>query len=259
MEKRTRNIFLGLFGLGASCVVVACAVAFLAPQAVLYLTGFGTGEDTAEILGGLSDGGVIVNEGGDVITGNPLSTKAIAPTPVVVVQELNQVTVQLDGQSQTVDLDTLGVDQAVQGATEDGDEVYYFEYDEISVNEMFNTVLWPNAPIEATSQINNIVIDLKPNAVVLSGDANLGFGIQPVSVILGIDASNARFAVVGMELNGLVFETPPNGPIGESVTFLETEGNRALDELVLFGSDGSPLSIKNLAVEDGRLRITAGQ
>ena len=227
----------------------------MAPRAILYFAGFQDGQDTDEFLGGMSDGAITINESGEIETGNVLVE--VAPTPVIVVEEIDQVTVELDGRQETIDLNALGVDRAELGTAADGSDVYYFEYDESSINEIFQTAVWPQAPADVTSQVQNVSIELRSNAVVLNGQADIGFGMQDVGVILAVDGSNARFSVAGVELGGLVFETPPSGPIGEYITLAETEGNRALNELVLYSSGGTPLSIENIAVENGQLRITA--
>lgn len=255
MENRSRNILLGFVGIGALCVLCACVGAFFAPRAAMYVAGFRDGQDTDEFLGDLSDGSIVIDETGATVTGNPVLE--VAPTPVTVIEELDQVTVELDGQQGTVDLNALGVDRAEKGTDADGSEVYYFEYDESSINQIFQTAVWPQAPAEVTNQVQNVSIDLRSNAVVLNGQADIGFGMQDVAVILAIDANQAKFTVAGIEVGGLVFETPPGGPIGEYVTLIETEGNRALDELVLYGSGGTPLSVQHIAVENGQLRITA--
>ncbi len=275
MGKRRRNIILGFIGVGAMCVIFACVGAYFVPRIMVAFAGFGDGQQTEDVLGQLSDGGLTIevldNNGGELVitegvganseiaSSNTTSggSVAVAPTPAVVVQELDQVTVQLDGQQETVDLNAMGVDQAAAGITTEGNEVYYFEYDETSINEVFQSTVWPEAPPEVTNQVQNVSIDLKPNAVIVSGQANLGLGSQQIAVILGIDGNNARFKVIGVDIGGMVFSTPPDGPIGDMISELEIEGNRALSELVLYGNNGNPLNIENIAVEDGRIRVTA--
>lgn len=105
----------------------------------------------------------------------------------------------------------------------------------------------------------NIAVDLRPGGAVVYADVNAGLYWQRVGIVTRLDETNARFYVVGVDINGIVYNpvTLPfdlDDTVADAINHIEREGNNALRELVVY-AEGESYTLSSIAVDDSTLTL----
>ncbi|NOR82095.1 MAG: hypothetical protein GQ526_01220, partial [Ardenticatenales bacterium] len=77
-----------------------------------------------------------------------------------------------------------------------------------------------------------------------------------VGAVLMLDASGRQFILAGVDIDGRFYNVPPEGPVADLTQQLESEGNRALRELVFLDAAGE-LRIRHINVSQDGAQILA--
>jgi hypothetical protein len=245
-------------------LIVVVIIATVPAALALRLAGFRSQGDTAEILderGSLAaptiawspsvDGDATLDDGVAPADG----AGGAQPSPGGP-QTLDAVTVDLWflAQPRTVPSDQLGADRLERGQTEAGATAYYIEFDEAGANAQLDR--WFGEYVAAQSRLRDPAIDLKPGGAIVYADVDLELGWQRVGAVLMVDATGRQIQVVGVDIGGRLYSTPPDGQIAEMVQRVESEANRALRELA-FVDDAGQLIIRAISVDETRAQILA--
>lgn len=188
------------------------------------------------------------------------STEALfqsTPIPTIELQNAQQppqFTVDL-GQygSQTLSNDS-GLYDVQVGSDPSGGQAAVVSFSEAGLQELCrqrSDVCGPNNP-----RFRNAQIDLRPGGAVVYADVvipQLGNVEQRAGAIMRLDASGQRFEFAGVDINGTVYDVPPE-QFGETVAEMERAGNDILDQLRLEASGGQ-YTLSQVSIDDGTLTI----
>ncbi len=173
------------------------------------------------------------------------------------VTPLTQVTVQLQGETNTINSGDLYARQVVQTRTDTGATAYVVEYDEIGANALVNQLWQEYATAEVRSNMRNPSVDLQNGAVILFAEAGTPLGWQNIAVSLDFDEQGTAFSVGSVSVGGLALSaSSAPEPLAGMLTQLEQEGNAALQTAVFLDTSGQ-LSINQIYIADGFLRMIA--
>jgi hypothetical protein len=245
-------------------VIVVVVIATVPAALALRLAGFRSQGITADILGqrGVAaaptiDWSPATAEGAvpQASAGGGQDGGVAQPVPEGP-QSLDAVTVDLWflAQPQTLPSDQVGAERLERGETVSGDTAYFIEFDEESAN--VHLMQWFGDYIEQQSRLRDPWIDLKPGGAVVYADVDLEVGWQRVGAVLMVDGTGRQIEVVGVDIDGRLYSTPPDGQIAELVQRVESEANRALRELTFLDPAGE-LAIQTISVTEDRAQILA--
>ncbi len=141
-----------------------------------------------------------------------------------------------------------------RGRVKDGKVAYYIEFDQVGINACLGH--WFGAYVAQEERVRNAWIDLQPGGAVVYADVNLELGWQRVGAVFMLDASGRQLVLVGVDIDGRLYSTPPAGSIADLVAQLEAETNRALRELIFLDSAGQ-LTIQRISISQDRVQILA--
>jgi hypothetical protein len=245
-------------------VIVVVLIATVPAALALRLAGFRSQGITADVLGqwgaaagptitwspGEDEGFAQADPAGGGQDNSGDSTDPDGP------QALEAVTVDLWylAQPQTLTFDQVGAERLERGKTESGETAYYIEFDEDSANA--HLMEWFGDYIEQQSRLRDPWIDLKPGGAVVYADVDLEIGWQRVGAVLMVDGTGQQIQVVGVDVDGRLYSTPPGGQIAELAKRVESEANRALRELAFLDPAGQ-LAIQKISVTEDRAQILA--
>ncbi len=145
-------------------------------------------------------------------------------------------------------------DRLERGWTEAGRLAYYIEFSEQGANAFLNH--WLSSYVAEQARIRDPWIDFTSGGVVVHAELNLEVGWQRVGAVLMLDASGRQFTVAGVDIDGRFYSVPPEGPVADLTQQLESEGNRALRELVFLDAAGE-LRIRQISVSQDGAQILA--
>jgi hypothetical protein len=171
-------------------------------------------------------------------------------------QSLDAVTVDLWflAEPQTLQSDQVGAERLERGETGSGETAYFIEFDEESANA--HLMQWFGEYIDQQNRLRDPWIDLKPGGAVIYADVDLEVGWQRVGAVLMVDGTGRQIEIVGVDIDGRLYSTPPNGQIADLVRQVESEANRALRELTFLDPAGQ-LAIQTITVTEDRAQILA--
>jgi hypothetical protein len=107
----------------------------------------------------------------------------------------------------------------------------------------------------ASSQYRNARIDLRPGGGIIYADVYIPeFGLwQPIGVVLRLDANRRQFEVAGVDVNGVLYDLPPN-ELGDRVNEVSRVGNDILNQLTLDASGGR-YALSEVQIDDNTLTL----
>ena len=129
-----------------------------------------------------------------------------------------------------------------RGRVKDGKVAYYIE--------------WYGRVVAQEERVRNVSLDLQSGGAVLYADVNLELGWQRVGAVFMLDASGRQLVLVGVDIDGRLYSTPPAGSIADLVAQLEAQTNRALRELIFLDPAGQ-LVIQRISISQDRVQILA--
>ncbi len=141
-----------------------------------------------------------------------------------------------------------------RGKLETGRTAYFIQFDEQGINSYLSH--WFGAYVEREARLRNPWLDLKAGGAVLYADVNLEVGWQRVGAVFMLDASGRQLMLAGVEMNGRLYSTPPDGQIAVLAAQLEGQANRALRELIFVDPAGS-LTIQAISLGENSAQVLA--
>lgn len=105
------------------------------------------------------------------------------------------------------------------------------------------------------SQFHNARIDLRPGGGIIYADVYIAqFGLwQPVGVVLRLDGSRRQFELAGVDVNGVLFDLPPN-ELGQQVESIARAGNDLLNQISLDASGGRYI-LREVVIDESTLTL----
>jgi hypothetical protein len=141
-----------------------------------------------------------------------------------------------------------------RGRTDDGALAYYIEFDQAGINTYLNT--WFGGYVAQEPRVRNVWLDLKPGGAIVYAEVNLEVGWQGVGAVFMLDASGRQLILAGVDMDGRLYSTPPDGQIASLVAQLESESNRALRELTFVDPAGR-LTVRRISLGEDLVQILA--
>ena len=157
-------------------------------------------------------------------------------------------------QPETFDASQVFAERLERGSLDDDQVAYYIEYDEVGLNTYLNT--WVGAYAASQLPMRNPWIDLKPGGAVVYAEVDLEVGWQEVGAVFVLDESGRQFLLSGLDVGGRYYSLPPEGEVADLAHQLETEGNRALQDLTFIDPAGS-LTVQSINLTEDNVRILA--
>jgi hypothetical protein len=136
----------------------------------------------------------------------------------------------------------------------DGTLAYYLEFDQAGINTYLNT--WFGRYVAQEKRVRAVSLDLKPGGAIVYAEVDLEVGWQRVGAVFMLDASGRQLILAGVDMDGRLYSTPPDGQIASLVARLESESNRALRELTFVDPAGR-LTIQSISLDEDRVQILA--
>lgn len=230
------------------------------------------GDSTEDVLADLSDNQAepaidwtVISErsapiGADSVAGSESDQAAAGsntlPQPVITVEEVDVVRVKVQNQTGQIDTKAAGVSKSAEIVAEDGQSSFVFEYNEANLNEMVLTTANSEMPPELKSQVILEQVELRPGALVVSGQVNPGVGgWQSLGVISTVGSSGKSLEIVGIDIGGAVLDASSAGPMQELFSSVEQEINQTLQNLAVISGNGVEVSLDQIYLGDGILQI----
>jgi hypothetical protein len=244
-------------------VIVVVVIATVPAALALRLAGFRSQGTTADVLSQRGAAAAPTIAWSPPVAGNmdePSPAAGGGDNPYVPSagepEALSEVTVDLWflAQPQTLPSEQVGAERLERGEIENGETAYFIEFDEESANA--HLMEWFGEYIEQQSRLRNPWIDLKPGGAVIYADVDLEVGWKRVGAVLMVDDTGQQIQVVGVDIDGRLYSTPPDGQIAELVQRVESEANRALQELTFLDPAGQ-LVIQEISVTENAAQILA--
>jgi len=184
------------------------------------------------------------------------SLPAVSPPDPDLVEPLDAVRVDIWFLSQPATFypHEIYAQRLERGRTEDGALAYYIEFDEEGANAYLDH--WFGVYVAQEARVRDPWIDLKPGGAVIYADVDLELGWQRVGAVFMLDNNGRQLVLVGVDVDGRLYSTPPAGRIAELAAQLESEGNRALRELTFLDSAGR-LTIQAISLSEDGAQILA--
>ncbi len=112
---------------------------------------------------------------------------------------------------------------------------------------------------DGNQQVRDISFDLRPGGAIINLEVNTGAFWQRIGVVLRLDESQRRFRVVGVDVDGYLYEydTLPfglNDVVGQAIADIEREGNNALTQMAL-ESGGDPYTLESVRIDHDALTL----
>lgn len=189
--------------------------------------------------------------------GWPLPSATDAPEPLDVIQV--QHWALLDGSKQFF-TDTLFVNKLERSVVNNQTSAYYVEYTEAGLNTLWTNELaqYAHPRQELWQQFSNPTVDLKPGAIVVYADADLGTQQQRVGITLGLvqTSGGPQFYVMGVDVDGELYtQQSAEGLVAAVLSPLEANINEVLRSTRLVEPDGRLLTIREMYIDEGRIQI----
>ena len=145
--------------------------------------------------------------------------------------------------------------QKLERGLVNGDQVaYYIEFDELGLNTYLGH--WFGEYVVQTDRVRDVSIDLVPGGAMIYADVNLELGWQHVGAAFMLDPNGRQLSLVGVDIDGRFYSTPPAGSVAELARQLETQSNRALRDLVFIDPAGR-LVIRQISLGPDQAQILA--
>lgn len=225
------------------------------------------GDSTEEVLADLSDNQAeaavdwtIISERSARLEANATDGGAAAdnslPQPVITIEEVDVVRVKVQNQTGQIDTKAAGISKSAEIVAEDGQSSFVFEYNEANLNEMVLTTANAEMPPELKDQVILERVELKPGALVVSGQVNPGVGgWQSLGVISTVGSSGKSLEIVGIDIGGTVLDASAAGPMQELFSSVEQEINSTLQNLAVISGNGVEVSLDQIYLGDGILQV----
>jgi hypothetical protein len=141
-----------------------------------------------------------------------------------------------------------------RGRIEDGALAYYIEFDQAGINTYLNC--WFGGYVAQEPRVRNVWLDLKPGGAIVYAEVDLEVGWQGVGAVFMLDASGRQLILAGVDMDGRLYSTPPEGQVASLVARLESESNRALRELAFVDPAGR-LTVQRISLGEDLVQILA--
>ena len=186
------------------------------------------------------------------VDGESVDTEQTAAGP----QPLEEVVVDVWflGQPETFAASEVYAERLERGSLEDEPVAYFIEYDEAGLNTYLET--WFGAYAASQLPLRNPWIDLKPGGAVVYAEVNLEVGWQEVGAVFTLDENGRQFVLNGLDVDGRFYSLPPQGEVANLAYQLETEGNRALQDLTFIDPAGL-LTVQSINLSEDSVQILA--
>lgn len=239
-QRRRRSSLLPLTcgclaGMAILGAVVVVAALFFLPQIAARVAGFTPEGDTDQVFN-------------------------VTPLPTIYVQNPSQpaqVTVNMGeyGQ-QTFNNDSPQLYNFTLGSSVSGESLAVAAFTEAGLNELCrqrSTICSPNSN---DPRLRNARIDLRPGGAVVYADVSipqLGGIEQTAGVVLRWDAAARRAVFAGVDLNGTLYGSPPQG-LGDTINEIEQRTNDLIQQLSV-DAGGGVYSLSEVRVDDTSLTL----
>lgn len=275
--KRRQKLLAAFGGCATTMLLCGIIIYFINPiQIGMSLAGFNSQADTETFLdetaavqqtttnpidwSGLTDVNVVQSGEGraeDSGGGNvaPIGQAAVQVLPETITT-VDTVTVNVQGQQGVIDTGTIHAERVEQAQTTSGTPAYYAEYDQAGANALANDLFIQYAPADVRQQVRNPRVELKQGAMIVYADANLEFGWQEIGLVIQLTNNGRQFEVAGIDLNGQLYSTPPQGYIADLMQTIEVEGNRALNNTQIVTPSGN-LNIQQIYITEDTVQLIA--
>jgi hypothetical protein len=182
--------------------------------------------------------------------------ESIAPATQVQIGPLDQVVIDIWFLSQPTafSAEEIYVQRLERGLVEGDRVAYYIEYDQAGLNAYLNR--WFSEYVTQNDRVRNASIDLLPGGAMVYADVNLEIGWQRVGAAFMLDSSGQQLSLVGVDIDGRFYSTPPAGSVAELARQLERESNRALRELAFIDPAGR-LTVREISLSPEQAQILA--
>ena len=157
-------------------------------------------------------------------------------------------------QPETFESSQVYAERLERGSLDDDQVAYYIEYDETGLNTYLET--WFGAYVASQYPLRNPRIDLKPGGAVVYAEVNLEVGWQEVGAVFTLDESGRQFVLDGLDVGGRFYSLPPDGEVANLASQLESQGNRALQDLTFIDPAGS-LTVQSINLTEDSVQILA--
>jgi hypothetical protein len=141
-----------------------------------------------------------------------------------------------------------------RGRIEEDTLAYYIEFDQVGINSYLNR--WFGGYVAQEPRLRNVSLDLKPGGAIVYAEVDLEVGWQGVGAVFMLDASGRQLILAGVDMDGRLYSTPPDGQIARLVARLESESNRALRELAFVDPAGR-LTVQRISLGEDLVQILA--
>lgn len=179
----------------------------------------------------------------------------VAPLPVLVNPDPTPHSVVVDmGQYGRQSLDTNTYNYTINtGSSETGAPMAIVHFDEATLQTMCEQ----RTPLCGTGhdQVRNARIDLKPGGAIIHAEVFIPqVGIwQALGAVLKLQPESNQFRMVGVDINGTLYDTPPNN-LSSVIADIENTGNAILTQLTLEAS-GNRYQLSEVQIDDSVLTV----
>jgi hypothetical protein len=145
--------------------------------------------------------------------------------------------------------DTFFTEEALFGTTDDGTRAYFFAWDEAGFNE-YLAYWFTDTVLEDFPDFSNPWLSLRPGAIIVSVDQQIGDGVQRLGFIYELDETRQQFAFSGVDLGDNMLVAQEGSFLDGRGLLLQNLANRTLRELVLYDDDGAEYFIDEIYLDD---------
>lgn len=255
MTRRTKILLSGC--LAPIFLIVLCAgVIYFSPGLLAPVLGRVFPNDTEQVLEDLADQQaepaidwteIESNDG----AGSTESSGDQLPAPAITVSESEVIRVRFRNQTAQVDPDSLGMSEAAEIVSAEGETSFVFEYNEENLNAFLLPAISRELPPELDGQIGFTNIDLVPGAIVINGEVDTGIiGSQPLVITVALGGDAKSLEIVGANVGGLSLDAVGAAPLEQAFDQAEQEINTALRDMAVVSSGGEELQLNTLFIGD---------
>lgn len=140
--------------------------------------------------------------------------------------------------------------------TQNDQTVYYVEFDEEGANQYLNYWFGQYVDYQYMDRVKNPWVDLKPGGAIIYADVNLELGWKRVGAVFTLETTGRQLSLAGVDLDGKLYSTPPDGQIAQLVGQLESEANRALSDLTFLDPTGQ-LKLQVISLDENSVKLLA--
>ncbi len=265
MATMTRRSKILLTGCATPLLLIClCGVAiYFQPNLVApVLERFGSNE-SAQVLEDLAENPAepaidwdVLEEAGQEQNDGQAASGSALPPPAVEVTESDVVRVRVGSQTAQVDPEALGMNQAAEITTAEGDTSFVFEYTEANLNNVLLPAIVQELPPEFEGQVELTGIDLLPSALVVNGNFDTGIlGAQPLEITVAVGPDEKTLDIVSVNVGGLSVESLGAAPLEDALQQAEDEINRNLLQIAVVSSGGEEMPLNKLFIGDDILQV----